>query len=1154
MTTEPTCTAILVDQTRMPASVVSRRRRGTVLSGIFTLFVLPAIVLGVVAPTGWRVVTAAEFGPTDISGVAYNDRNNNGIQDNPSGVVPTSEPGVNDIRVRAYDAAGAIAAQTTTDASGAYTLRGLVAGAVYRVNFENLPAGAQPALHGASSSVDLPASGSSVQFVSAGARNVSFGMHWPCDYCQKDPFVIANYYMNGDPLQNGSAANGFSLVAFPYAASGSQRDNRILVRGAQMGATSGLAYQRATDTVFAAAVLKRHVGLGALGLGGIYSIGVAYGDSIPNGITMTRITPWLDVSTFGVDLGQSPRQAGALPSGHNTANRDIGVFEAVGKIGMGDLEISDDDQTLWFINLYQRELIEMRVGAPARRPAAGDIIHHPLPRVECPRGEFRPWATKFYRNALYVGGVCSGEYVGAQASDLTAHVFAHDVDGTVGSFRPVITFPLNYPRTYVSPGHSARWQPWLRDWYDINPLKDGGAYLQTIHPQPILLDLEFADDGAMIIGMFDRLAHQGGAQNHGTRVSDPDYYDVASGGDLLKACLVQGAYVLESNAACGGRPAMAGANTGAGPGGGEFFYGDFWSVSHSEVMLGGLALLPGRGEVISTGYDTLQHGRSTGLSWMNTHTGEKVRGYEVTGPDYLGRSVTMGKASGLGDVELMCDPSPTEIGNRVWRDDNGDGLQGAGEPGLGGVRVQLLSASRVLSTTTTAGDGSYFFNLSAIDAALGAQAGHSVTVRLALDDPQLPLGYVVTPQNAGGRIDNDEATDHLDSDADNELRATGSRGAVTQVSYTTRGAGMSNHTLDFGFRPQAGLGDYVWLDLDADGRQTSNEPALPGITATLFLDGRIVSTTVTTSSGYYQFVNLTPGVPYHVCFAQPGGMPWTVPGSDPHGADDSNARPDGCAPPVILTPLEFNPTIDAGLILPLKLIKRARSTGNLGTLGPDGTITFTLTISNPWPWPVRDVTVSDPLSSKLTYVPGSAVPAPVLLNPLTWRYAEVAAHSMHTITFVSVATLTNTLVITNVGYLKQGDTPITIDQVSVPNNPTAIGLARFTVEPAEAGMRLLWSTSFERNTLGYALYREDGAQLLTRINIDLVPARATSGALYVFTDSAGNTNSRYWLEEVELGGATHRYGPVQFGACDRCVAMHTFKPMLYLPLVASPQR
>src|SRR5262249_26778642 len=51
------------------------------------------------------------------------------------------------------------------------------------------------------------------------------------------------------------------------------------------------------------------------------------------------------------------------------------------------------------------------------------------------------------------------------------------------------------------------------------------------------------------------------------------------------------------------------------------------------------------------------------------------------------------------------------VGDRVWNDTNGTGIQDAGEPGINGVTVELLDASNtVVGSTTTSGDGNYTFS------------------------------------------------------------------------------------------------------------------------------------------------------------------------------------------------------------------------------------------------------------------------------------------------------------------------------------------------------------------------------------------------------------------------------------------------------------
>jgi hypothetical protein len=61
------------------------------------------------------------------------------------------------------------------------------------------------------------------------------------------------------------------------------------------------------------------------------------------------------------------------------------------------------------------------------------------------------------------------------------------------------------------------------------------------------------------------------------------------------------------------------------------------------------------------------------------------------------------------------------VGNFVWFDSNKNGIQDAGEPGIGGVTVTLFSSSsEAIATTQTAADGSYLFaNMNAGDYTVG---------------------------------------------------------------------------------------------------------------------------------------------------------------------------------------------------------------------------------------------------------------------------------------------------------------------------------------------------------------------------------------------------------------------------------------------------
>src|SRR5439155_1635238 len=78
-----------------------------------------------------------------------------------------------------------------------------------------------------------------------------------------------------------------------------------------------------------------------------------------------------------------------------------------------------------------------------------------------------------------------------------------------------------------------------------------------------------------------------------------------------------------------------------------------------------------------------------------------------TGRGTLGS--TFGKSNGLGDLIAVAETPPLEIGNRIFRDNNRNGVQDANEPGLGGVSVELWlpGGAGPLANIVTAADAGF---------------------------------------------------------------------------------------------------------------------------------------------------------------------------------------------------------------------------------------------------------------------------------------------------------------------------------------------------------------------------------------------------------------------------------------------------------------
>jgi hypothetical protein len=174
------------------------------------------------------------------------------------------------------------------------------------------------------------------------------------------------------------------------------------------------------------------------------------------------------------------------------------------------------------------------------------------------------------------------------------------------------------------------------------------------------------------------------------------------------------------------------------------------------------------------------------------------------------------------------------LGNYIWEDLDGDGIQDPGEPGIPGVTVNLYDSSdNLVATTVTDGNGYYEFT--------DLEPGDYYVEIIA------PAGYFFTLRNAGSDTG-------LDSDPD---PATGRTVAITLEP------GENDLTWDAGLYRRASLGNFFWEDLDGDGIQDPGEPGIPGVTVNLYdSSDNLVATTVTDGSGYYEFTDLEPGKYY----------------------------------------------------------------------------------------------------------------------------------------------------------------------------------------------------------------------------------------------------------------------------------------------------
>ncbi|NIM17639.1 MAG: hypothetical protein GTO45_37210 [Candidatus Aminicenantes bacterium] len=202
-------------------------------------------------------------------------------------------------------------------------------------------------------------------------------------------------------------------------------------------------------------------------------------------------------------------------------------------------------------------------------------------------------------------------------------------------------------------------------------------------------------------------------------------------------------------------------------------------------------------------------------------------------------------------IELHASPSKSvrhppvrrlelDIGNYIWQDINGDGVQDVNEPGIPNVTVELYSDAdgdgdystdgTLLDTQTTDADGYYMFHL----------LGSRNFVVVVTDANGMLTGYTSTTNNS-----------------------------PLVLSESVLLPGTKYLDADFGYahtdQTRAVIGDYIWSDANENGIQDPGEPGIGNVTIDLLADDGsktwpiVVATTTTTDDGYYHFMNVEPG-------------------------------------------------------------------------------------------------------------------------------------------------------------------------------------------------------------------------------------------------------------------------------------------------------
>jgi hypothetical protein len=132
------------------------------------------------------------------------------------------------------------------------------------------------------------------------------------------------------------------------------------------------------------------------------------------------------------------------------------------------------------------------------------------------------------------------------------------------------------------------------------------------------------------------------------------------------------------------------------------------------------------------------------------------------------------------------------IGDRVWNDANGNGLQDRTEIGFNGVVVTLSTAATMLASTTTDVDGQYLFTSNQY----GLMLSTEYVVSIDSNDAALSSRRA-SPALAG---------DDIEADSNGIVDGTQIKATISIDQF-----GISTRNIDFGFYHHLILGDLIWV-------------------------------------------------------------------------------------------------------------------------------------------------------------------------------------------------------------------------------------------------------------------------------------------------------------------------------------------------------
>ena len=367
-----------------------------------------------------------------------------------------------------------------------------------------------------------------------------------------------------------------------------------------------------------------------------------------------------------------------------------------------------------------------------------------------------------------------------------------------------------------------------------------------------------------------------------------------------------------------------------------------------------------------------------------------------------------------------------------------------------------------------------------------------------------------------------------------------------------------NNNFPFRLANDGVIGDFVWWDVNGNGRQDPGEPGIPGVGVALS-DSSLSTTDV---SGLYAFTGVPSGM-YTLKISddelQPGGTLYNWFASPRGGASedvDSDGDETTHDATVILEPGEVAITTDFGFDIPSSYVL----TQELNTQEPvslESESSFTIHIANSGSTTISTLPLRYVYSTThLSYV--SAIPAPdnnlddgmIDWSDLTDSFGQDLAPGAGftvIVTFKAIADTTdlpdhetvNTALVDSAWADPDGFGPLealeelpgqeTSEGVEI-NLPTGLTLAALSGVARPDGVLIAWETASELHIVGFNVLRREAGGELQVVNDEFIFAAcagASGGAAYAYQDkqTVSGTTYEYVLEMVKSDGSVQQSGP-----------------------------